>query len=160
MSDLLVRLYDLPPAPLLGEADAQGVILRRALAPEKRLVLSWVATHFSAAWADECDVAFSRQPLACFLATHGAELCGFAAYDAVCLNFFGPLGIHPEQRGRGLGRQLLLAALHAMRQAGYGYAIIGAAGPVDFFKKTVGAMEIAGSAPGIYRGLLRAPRSV
>jgi hypothetical protein len=41
-----------------------------------------------------------------------------------------------------------------MRQAGYGYAIIGGVGPADFYVKTVGATPIEGSEPGIYRGLL------
>jgi hypothetical protein len=39
---------------------------------------------------------------------------------------------------------------------GYAYAIIGGAGPVDFYQKTVGAIEIEGSVPGIYRDRLPA----
>jgi hypothetical protein len=38
---------------------------------------------------------------------------------------------------------------------GYVYAIIGAAGPVHFYQKTVGAIVIPGSEPGIYTDLLR-----
>jgi hypothetical protein len=41
-----------------------------------------------------------------------------------------------------------------MKQQGYGYAIIGAVGPADFYAKAVGAVPIEASAPGIYRGLL------
>ena len=37
---------------------------------------------------------------------------------------------------------------------GYVYGIIGAAGPVDFFQKTVGAIVIPDSDPGIYVDLL------
>ena len=37
---------------------------------------------------------------------------------------------------------------------GYGYAIIGGVGPAEFYAKTVGAIPIEGSEPGIYRGLL------
>jgi hypothetical protein len=37
-----------------------------------------------------------------------------------------------------------------MRAEGYGYAIIGWASSVDFYKKTVGAVVIEGSDPGIY----------
>lgn len=33
---------------------------------------------------------------------------------------------------------------------GYGYAIVGNAGPTEFFRKVVGAIEIPGSEPGIY----------
>ena len=57
---------------------------------------------------------------------------------------------------RGIGRALLLSTLHAMSAAGYAYAIVGGAGDVDFYAQTVGAIEIAGSTPGIYRDRLTA----
>ena len=53
-------------------------------------------------------------------------------------------------RGRGIGKALVLAALHAMRAEGYAYAIIGWASSVDFYRKAVGATVIEGSEPGIY----------
>jgi hypothetical protein len=37
-----------------------------------------------------------------------------------------------------------------MRNAGYAYGIIGGAGPVDFYTKSVGATVIPNSVPGIY----------
>jgi hypothetical protein len=49
---------------------------------------------------------------------------------------------------------LLFACLEAMKQQGFGYAIIGGVGPAAFYSKTVGAVAIEGSEPGIYRGLL------
>lgn len=161
MPDLLAALYHLPDlTPALEEAQRNGFQVRRVLPPEKPIVLAWIERHFSAAWAAECDVAFSRQPPACFVATHDEVLCGFAAYEATCRNFFGPFGVHPDFRGHHLGKALLLQALHAMRAEGYAYAIIGGVGPVDFFQKTVNAMVIENSAPGIYQGMLRPPREV
>jgi predicted N-acetyltransferase YhbS len=59
-------------------------------------------------------------------------------------------------RGRGIGAALLMASLHAMREQGYAYAVIGAAGPIDFYQKAVGGLVIPDSWPGLYRGLLRA----
>jgi ribosomal protein S18 acetylase RimI-like enzyme len=158
--DLLVRLYDLPPlSPVLETVRSNGFEIRRALAPEKAIVLPWIAEHFSRGWAAECDVAFGRQPAACLLATRDGLLCGFAAYEATCRNFLGPLGVHPDFRMNQLGRALLLAALHAMYAEGYAYAVIGGAGPVEFFRIAVDATVIEGSSPGIYRGLLH-PSSV
>ena len=58
--------------------------------------------------------------------------------------------MHPDRRGRGVGRALLLAALHAMHAEGYAYAIIGWASSIDFYKRAVGAVVIDGSEPGIY----------
>ena len=156
MADLLVRLLNLPElAPALERARSAGVEVRRALAAEKHLVARWITANFSAAWASECEVAFSRQPLACFLALKEQELCGFAVYEATCRNFFGPFGVGTEVRGQHLGAALLLASLHAMRSEGYVYAIIGGAGPVAFFEKVVGAIPIPDSEPGVYRGMLR-----
>lgn len=156
MPDLLVRLYDLPPlAPAIERVTAAGFEIRRALAPEKHVLTRWVHEQFSPAWASECEVAFSRQPLACFVATRGQSLCGFGAYEATCRNFYGPLGVAAEYRSSGLGVALLLAGLHAMQHEGYAYAIIGGAGPLDFFQRTVGAVPIEHSSPGIYRGMLR-----
>ena len=42
-----------------------------------------------------------------------------------------------------------------MREMGYVYAIIGAAGPVRFYQKTVGAIIIPDSEPGIYTDALK-----
>ncbi len=156
MSDLLVRLYDLPPlAPFLERAVTGGFEIRRALAPEKSLVVHWVKSEFSEAWASECEVAFTRQPLACFLAVKDQKVCGFCAYEATCRNFLGPLGVGKSYRSTGLGAALLLRGLQAMRDEGYAYAIIGGVGPVEFFQKITGAVPIENSTPGIYRGMLR-----
>ena len=71
MSDMLVKLYDLPPvAPLVERLAGEGVVIRRASPWEKHLAVAWVAEHFSTGWASECDVAFSNQPTSCLLATN------------------------------------------------------------------------------------------
>jgi GNAT superfamily N-acetyltransferase len=152
MADLLVRLYALPPLdPALEAAAAAGITVRRAAAAERGPVVQWVRTHGSTGWASECEGAFSRQAIGCFVAVEKKDrLVGVACYEATCRDFFGPELVHPDHRGKGVGRALLLAALHAMRGEGYGYAIIGWASSVDFYKRTVGAVVIEGSDPGIY----------
>ena len=52
------------------------------------------------------------------------------------------------------GIALLLATLHGMKDAGYGYGVIGGAGPVDFYKKCCGAIVIEDSTPGVYRWMV------
>jgi hypothetical protein len=42
-----------------------------------------------------------------------------------------------------------------MRYEGYGYAIIGAVGPIEFYQKVVGATVIEDSTPSVYGGMLR-----
>jgi GNAT superfamily N-acetyltransferase len=153
--DMLVKLYELPDSqPAYQRVQQAGITLRRALAPEKHIVISWVRQNFSEAWASEVDVAFSRQPISCFIATQQRNVVGFACHDATCPNFFGPTGVAPNARQNGIGAALLFACLEAMKQQGFGYAIIGGVGPAAFYSKTVGAIPIEGSEPGVYRGLL------
>jgi GNAT superfamily N-acetyltransferase len=154
MHDMLVRLYDLPSLPdALTAAAGMGVTVRRVLAPEKAAVAAWVGAHFASA-RPEVEVACCRLPIACFIAVRDASIVGFACYDATAANFFGPEGVLTAERGRGIGRALLLAALHAQREQGYAYAIIGGVGPAEFYARTVGATAISGSTPGIYAGML------
>jgi GNAT superfamily N-acetyltransferase len=138
-------------------------------------VTKFAREHGSEGWAGECEAAFARVPLACFVATErsvetsgaaagarsvrlqGNMLIGFACYEATCRDFFGPELVHEQHRGRGVGKALLLAALHAMRAEGYAYAIIGWASSVDFYRRAVGATVIEGSSPGIYPAPLHAP---
>ena len=155
MPDLLVKLYELPEVqPLIADLHAQGIDVRRSIAPEKYVVVEWVRGCFGAAWASETDVAYSNHPVSCWIATHEEKCIGFACFDATTKAFFGPTGVDETYRGKGIGKALLLVCLHDMRAQGYGYTIIGAAGPVDFYVKTVGAIPIPDSSPGVYRGML------
>jgi GNAT superfamily N-acetyltransferase len=145
MPDLLVNLLHLP-APEATE----GFIVRRAQPFELSQVRRFVGENFSAGWADEMSVGFARQPISVFIATIDHKLAGFAAYECTRRGFFGPTGVIQAAQGKGIGKALLLASLFALRELGYVYAIIGAAGPVRFYQKTVGAIIIPDSEPGIY----------
>lgn len=155
MPDMLVNLLHLPPAePLVATLAAEGIQIRRAMAPDRHLILDWVVRHAGAPAAGECEVAFSRIPVSCFIATRNREILGFACYEATARNFFGPTEVLETERGRGIGKVLLIRSLQAMRDEGYAYAIIGGVGPAEFYAKSVGAVPIANSTPGIYRDFL------
>jgi GNAT superfamily N-acetyltransferase len=157
MSDMLVTLYKLPPLEdALVVTRRHGVTIRRALSPEKPRILAWAAEHFPG-WVAEIDVAIGRLPVSCFIAVREQQILGFACHDATCRNFFGPEGVLDAVQGQGIGKALLLAALHAQRELGYAYAVIGSAGPKAFYEKSVGAVVIDGSSPGIYAGMLQLP---
>ena len=159
MHDMLVRLYEIPePSDRITALHEAGIDLRRAIAPERHVVVSWARQHFSEAWASECEVSFARLPISCFRAQRGQDVLGFACYDATAKAFFGPTGVLEAERNQGIGTALLLMALQAMAAEGYAYAIIGGVGPAEFYAKAVGAVSIADSTPGIYAGLLRSGR--
>ena len=155
MIDMLVRLYDLPEsAALYEEVAGKGVTLRRARAFEKHTVAAFAKAHFSEKWVSEVEVAMTRQPIACFIATRDKQILGFACYDTTQRGFFGPTGVSENARGLGLGKALLFKALEGLRDIGYAYAIIGGVGPKEFYAKNCGAIEIPGSDPGTYTDLL------
>ena len=151
MPDLLVNLLKLPPV----ENGAKEFLVRRAQPFELSAVRGFVTENFSVSWADEVSVGFARQPVSVFVATIERELAGFAAYECTRRGFFGPMGVSDKAKGKGVGKALLLTALESMRELGYVYAIIGAAGPVRFYQSTVGAIVIPDSEPGIYTDLLK-----
>ena len=116
--------------------------------------------------ADETLIAetlFAPQPKAfCDIAEWNGESAGYALWFYNYSTFHARHGIYledlfvePHHRGKGIGKALLLAALEGLREMGYVYAIIGAAGPVRFYQKTVGAIIIPDSEPGIYTDMLK-----
>jgi len=156
MPDLLVPLYKLPPRAA-GAASIKplGVVIRRANTFEMTPVCDFIRAHFTPGWADEVAATFARQPISCFLAIEDKTLLGFAAFESTRKAFFGPTGVDPAHRGRGIGKALLIESLWGLHDLGYAYGIIGAAGPVEFYQKAVGAVVIEGSWPGVYADLLR-----
>jgi GNAT superfamily N-acetyltransferase len=160
MPDMLVNLLKLPPLErALVEAQQSGALIRRAQPFELTPVRAFVEQHFTLGWADELAVGFQRQPVSVYLATRAGEIVGFAAYECTRRAFFGPTGVLPAERGHGLGTALLLASLYGLREMGYVYGIIGSAGPTAFYQRTVGAIPIPDSEPGIYTDLLKAVTS-
>ena len=157
MPDMLVNLLKLPPADaVLNELADAGIVVRRAQPFEITPVMEFVEREFSVAWADEISVGFANKPVTVFIATFGGQVVGFAGYECTRRAFFGPTGVIEEMQSRGIGKALLLACLDGLRELGYVYAIIGRAGPVQFYESSVGAIAIPDSDPGIYTDLLQA----
>ena len=155
MPDLLVPLYKLPTEiPKQAELRAEGIVIRRAYPFELSRVRRFITHHFSESWADEAEAGFARMPITCWIAVLEKRVIGFACVESTAKAFFGPTGVDPAQRKKGVGAALLVASLLDLRAQGYAYGIIGSAGPVEFYVKTVGAIPIAQSSPGIYVDML------
>lgn len=142
--DMIVNLTTLDYSATPDE----GVKLKRAFPADKSRILEFVGKHFSQNWVNETAYALTQNPPACFIATRDGEMIGFACYDASAKGFFGPTGLSESERGRGTGRALLMRTLLAMRESGYGYAIIGWVGDAaKFYEKCAGARYIEGGEP-------------
>jgi GNAT superfamily N-acetyltransferase len=154
--DMLVALYDLPPAePLVLSLLERGVIIRRANPWEVSPVREFITRCFSLGWADEASVGFARTPVSTYVAVQDGALIGFGSYECTCRAFFGPTGVEERFRKQGVGTALLLRCLEGLAELGYGYGIIGSAGPTAFYENACGATAIPNSSPGIYRDLLK-----
>lgn len=153
---MLVNLLGLPPLGAeLEAARGAGVVVRRARADESGVVREFVERNFSRAWADEIAVGYANKPVSVFVAAREGRVVGFAAYECTARGFFGPTGVAEGERGRGVGRALLLASLWALRELGYVYGIVGGVGPAEFYARAVGATVIPGSSPGLYSDPLK-----
>ncbi|MCP4744993.1 MAG: GNAT family N-acetyltransferase [Desulfobacteraceae bacterium] len=152
MPDMLVKLWALPNAAQFKsvQSDIGRIVVRRAMAYERRQIAAWVERAFNPQWADESIQAFGHHPIACFIALDNDRLCGFSCFDCTFRGFFGPAGVRKDMRAMGIGARLLLETLQAMYARGYAYAVIGDAGAPDFFRKVAGAVDIDDSSPGPY----------
>lgn len=160
MPDLLVNLLKLPPLErALAEVTDAGINVRRAQPFEITPVREFIESNFSIAWADEVSVGFANKPVSVYIATRDARVIGVAGFECTRRSFFGPTGVAESERGSGIGKALLIASLWGLRELGYVYGIIGAAGPVDFYREAVGAIVIPDSEPGIYSDLLQTKAS-
>ncbi len=157
MGDMLVRLYDLPDhSGLVARLQSEGIQFRRALPPEKDVVGAFAKDVFGfAGWKCEVERAIRNAPPSCFIAVQNGALVGFSCYETTCKGFFGPTGVLPSHRKRGIGTALLRLALKGLWEIGYAYAIIGWVASEEYYAKTVGAVPIANSEPGIFKGILK-----
>ena len=151
---MLVDLLKLPPLDF-KKRERAGVNIRRAQPFEITPVRDFIETNFSVTWADEISIGFANKPVTVYIATRAGRVIGFAGYECTRKAFFGPTGVVESERGRGIGKALLVASLWGLRELGYVYAIIGGVGPMEFYREAVGAIVIPDSEPGIYTDLLK-----
>lgn len=151
MGDMLVSLLNLPDdRHIVDRLRGEDILIRRVQPFEISLLRKFVSNTFSESWADEVMNSFTHQPTTCYIATKDKKIIGFGAYECTRRDYFGPTGVQPDYRGKGIGKALFLACMRAMYELGYAYAIIGGAGPADFYAKAAGAIPIPGSTPGVY----------
>jgi GNAT superfamily N-acetyltransferase len=121
-------------APLSG---GQTILSVRSDIRTDRIVcppqlLEFIGKHFGRVWAFEAARAH---------ATVWIENAGFAAVEANNrgLGTFGPTAVIETMRGRGFGREILLAALAQLRDFGFSRAIIPWTDAIAFYAKSCGA---------------------
>ncbi len=108
-------------------------------------LVKYVEHNFSYEWSQTIKDGFkSRNPSIYIALNNEGEIIGFAAFDVYknkkC--YFGPMGVSESNRINGIGYSLLHHCLKDMKEIGYEYAIIGGAGPIEFYEKACNAVVI------------------
>lgn len=151
--DMIVGLTQLPAYEL-----SEPIKIKRAFVGDKAKILQFIKENFeNTSWIYEAEYAMMQDVSKCFIAVQNGKILGFACYDASAKGFFGPIGVAPEARNKNVGKALLIRTLEAMREYGYGYAIIGWVSDAEhFYRKTVGAEWIKGGQPenSVYSNLV------
>ncbi len=153
MADMIVNLYSTKLFNMeKDELLKQGIKIKRALAPDKSKVVAFSKTCANEDYSDEVEVAFSNNPITCYIATKGKKILGFACFEVTAKDFFGPMAVLEEERRKGIGKRLLLESLYSMKELGYAYAIIGwpTKSAISFYEKCVGAEMIDEGSLGVY----------
>ena len=105
-------------------------------ATRRKEVLAFIEKTFGPIWRFEASKGATI-----FHVEDRGEIVGFSTHEANNrgLGFFGPTGVAESHRGRGLGRELLLASLADLRRLGYDRAVIPWTDAIEFYRKTCGA---------------------
>ncbi len=100
----------------------QGIVIRPAVASDIVPVLAFIQRHFSADWYREAAGIFGDlfvgdpRMVNMIIAEQNGAVVGYAQHRA---ERFGPFGVNPELRSRGIGRVLLAATLMEMLKKGF-----------------------------------------
>ncbi len=111
--------------------------IRKAGPKDREALLAMVGQAFPF-WVQEArmglDIGFT------FIAEDAGQIVGFGCGDASNPGWFGPTGTLESQRGKGLGKLLLLKSLEEMKRRKHKEARIPWVGPIGFYSRFSGAL--------------------
>ena len=110
--------------------------------------VSWITETFGGSWPQEAQAGWNW-----FVRDSHKNPRGFVTYEQRALRYwwlddwlgkpdvglFGPMGVDPSLRGKGVGGLLTQRALLSLKQLGFERALIPAVGPVEFYERCCGA---------------------
>jgi len=138
--DMIVPLkdYSFPTIP------TSNLTIRKAKQSDTARLKNFVEKEFGKGWIVSIENGFSQEDVPIFIALEGQEIMGFACFDVVRgkKGLFGPMGTSFSNRVQGIGYTLLHYCLYEMKEIGYEYAVIGEAGPIEFYEKACNAVVI------------------
>ncbi|MFS0639171.1 GNAT family N-acetyltransferase [Mesobacillus foraminis] len=138
--DMIVSLkdYSFPKIP------STNITYKRVEQSDAALLKTFVEKEFGNGWLDSIENGFLNEKIPIFMALDEEHIVGFACFDVVRRKkgLFGPMGTSFSNRVKGIGYTLLHFCLREMKEIGYEYAVIGEAGPLEFYEKACNAVVI------------------
>ena len=118
-----------------------NIEVSRATTEDKDELMDFVADEWKL-WQFELEMAYKSDPIAIHIAKLNGEIKAFSAHSAnnKGLSWFGPMGTHPDLRGKGMGKVLLYCCLEDLKSMAFKTAIIPWVGPIDFYSHHAGAV--------------------
>lgn len=138
--DMVISLEDY----LFPEIDKKGLTFRKAESNDFVSLKYFIEKEFGSGWLTAVENGFTKAEIPIYIAVDCGEIIGFAGFDIVRnkKGLFGPMGMSFTKRIQGIGYTLLHCCLKEMKEIGYEYAVIGQAGPIEFYEKSCNAVVI------------------
>jgi len=114
----------------------EGVIIKRADKNNKEAVIKFLTQAFPS-WLGEVNETFKNNLVSLYISIIDDKVVGFSAYDGNNrgIGWFGPMGVLPVMRGKGIGAILCELCLRDIALQGHKQSIIPWVGPVRFYSK-------------------------
>ena len=118
-----------------------NIEVRRVGDDDRSNLLKFIDAEFPL-WHAEVENSFRSIPTAVHIALLNGEIKAFSGHNGnnYGTGWFGPMGTHPDLRGKGIGGILLKRCLQDIKDWGLKYAIIPWVGPIDFYSHYANAV--------------------
>ncbi len=118
-----------------------GIEVRRVQTEDREALMAFIDQNFPL-WRAEVSMSFESKPIAIHIALLNGEIKAFSGHNGnnTGTGWFGPMGTHPDLRGKGIGGILHHRCLQDMKDWGLAHSIIPWVGPIDFYSHYSGAV--------------------
>lgn len=120
---------------------ADNIEISRAAETDKTELFEFISEEW-ALWQNELEIAYQSNPVSLFIARLNGRIRAFSAYNGnnVGAGWFGPMGTHPDLRGKGMGSILLYLCLADMKKEGHQSGTIPWVAPISFYSHYANAV--------------------
>lgn len=142
-SNLLVSLQDQNWSTANQEQKLlkDNIEIRRATEADMPALMQFIVDNFLL-WQSEVEKSYRSDPIAVHIALLNGQVKAFSGHNGnnIGTGWFGPMGTHPDLRGKGIGGILLKRCLQDMKDWGLEYSVIPWVGPIDFYSHYANAV--------------------